>query len=431
MKILLVNPPNCGRSLPEERYGIDSLKMILRGEPLSLEALAGNLEGHEVRIVDLKVEPDAFQDTLSEFQPRLVGITGVTCEANTVLVLAETAKRIAKAAVVVGGIHASNDPHFFNKPIVDYVVTGLGKKSFRELVNAMESGGTATEIPGIGRTNPSGFISITPRVYSVSDLVEENPPRYDLVVKYRGAYQVKPFNFPIGLVSTAFGCPYRCSFCSIGNVTGQKYLTCTIENILRDILLLEDIPLIRLVDANTFGSSDHSWKLCKAIQDSGIRKNFVADVRSDTVVRRPDLFAEWKKAGLRSVIVGFEEIDDGNLAGMNKSNTTAVNSESIRILHEIGITIVGDFIVSPDYDEARFDALQEYIETNRVDLPMLSVMTPLPGTPLYESMKDKIVIHDLDFYTLTNAVTPTRMNEKEFYTRYANLMISAHGGAKL
>ena len=39
MKILLVNPPNCGRSIPEEEYGIDSLKMFLRGEPLSLEVL--------------------------------------------------------------------------------------------------------------------------------------------------------------------------------------------------------------------------------------------------------------------------------------------------------------------------------------------------------------------------------------------------------
>ena len=50
MKILLVNPPNSGRSIPEERYGIDSIKQILRGEPLALEVLAGNLGGHEVEL---------------------------------------------------------------------------------------------------------------------------------------------------------------------------------------------------------------------------------------------------------------------------------------------------------------------------------------------------------------------------------------------
>jgi len=59
MHILLVNPPNCGRSIPEERYGITSIKQIFRGEPLGLETLPGNLEGHEVRIVDLKAEPES------------------------------------------------------------------------------------------------------------------------------------------------------------------------------------------------------------------------------------------------------------------------------------------------------------------------------------------------------------------------------------
>jgi hypothetical protein len=78
MKILLVNPPNCGRSIPEELYGIDSLKMILRGEPLSLEALAGNLDNHEVKIVDLKAAPDTFMEVLTDFHPGIVGITGVT-----------------------------------------------------------------------------------------------------------------------------------------------------------------------------------------------------------------------------------------------------------------------------------------------------------------------------------------------------------------
>ena len=154
MKILLVNPPNCGRSIPEEVYGIDSIKMILRGEPLSLEALAGNLDDHEVKIVDLKAAPDTFNDVLTDFHPGVVGITGVTCEANTMLKLAATAKKLANATVVVGGSHASNDPSFFNREEIDYIVMGLGKLSFRELLSAMESGGRTDTVPGIAKTNP-------------------------------------------------------------------------------------------------------------------------------------------------------------------------------------------------------------------------------------------------------------------------------------
>src|SRR5512132_3106495 len=109
MKILLVNPPNCGRSIPEERYGIDSIRQIFRGEPLALEVLAGSLKGHEVRILDLKAEAGGVHDALSDFEPDLVGFTAVTCEANTVVRLAEEARENIRATVVTGGIHASCD----------------------------------------------------------------------------------------------------------------------------------------------------------------------------------------------------------------------------------------------------------------------------------------------------------------------------------
>jgi radical SAM superfamily enzyme YgiQ (UPF0313 family) len=431
MKILLVNPPNCGRSIPEELYGIDSLKMILRGEPLSLEALAGNLDCHEVKIVDLKAAPDTFIEILTDFHPGIVGITGVTCEANTMLKLAAMAKKLLGATVVVGGVHASNDPYFFNREEMDYIIVGLGKLSFRELVDALEMGNIGKVISGVAKTNPGGALIFAPREFTRDDLVEEKAPRYDLTSPYRGYYFLESFGFSLGLVSTAFGCPHRCSFCSIKNITGGHYLTHGPETVIRDIRLLGDIPVIRLVDANTFGNISQSRILCQKIGESGIKKQFVADVRSDTVVRHPDLFREWRKAGLRSVIIGFEEIDDGRLNTMGKANTIAMNSKAIHILHDIGITIVGDFIISPDFDEDQFQALRDYLEKNPVDLLMPSILTPLPGTPLYESMKEKVTIHDLDYYTLTNAVVPIRMDEKVFYENYADLMRSGHAGAKL
>ena len=431
MKILLVNPPNCGRSIPEEQYGIDSLKLILRGEPLSLEVLAGNLDDHEVGIVDLKADSEAFRDILSDFSPHVVGFTGLTCEANTILALASTAKEMIKTTVVVGGVHASNDPHFFNKPDIDYIVVGLGKLSFRELIAAIESESSTETIPGVARTRPGSALSFAARAYSHDDLVEEKPPRYDLVARYRDHYVLPTLGFRLGAVTAASGCPHRCSFCCIEKTTGGRYLTSSPEAVVRDIGLLGNIPVIRLVDANTFGSTSHARELCQRIVETGLKKNYVADVRSDTVVRNADLFAEWKKAGLRSVIVGFEEIDDGKLGEMGKENTSAMNSEAIKILHDIGITVVGDFIISPDWDELRFQEMRGYLDKNPVDLPMFSILTPLPGTVLYESLKERITIHDLDYYTLTNAVFPTRMDEKVFYENYADLMKSGHAGAKI
>ena len=431
MKILLVNPPNCGRSIPEERYGIDSIRQIFRGEPLALEVLAGNLADHDVRILDLKVEPERLHPTLDDFRPDLVGFTAVTCEANTVLRLADEVKDNCGAGVVVGGIHASSDPAFFNQPAVDYIVVGLGKASFAELAAAIEAGSPTGGIPGVAATRPGGELAFTPRNFVPLDLAEHAPPRYDLVAANRAGYTLSSIGSQLGMVASAFGCPYSCSFCCISSQTGGRYLTHSIEAVIRDIRLLGNIPVIRLVDANTFGNIEHARLLADAIIAAGIRTNFIADVRSDTVVRNPALMRQWQEAGLRSVVIGFEEIADTNLTFFNKENKVAINDEAITILHELGITIVGDFIVSPDYDDAHFDALEEYVIRRAIELPILTVLTPLPGTALYSELHDRITIRDLDYYTLTNAVMPARLGEKRFYQQYARLTKQFHAKAKL
>ncbi|MEN8134607.1 MAG: radical SAM protein [Thermodesulfobacteriota bacterium] len=431
MKILLVNPPNSGKSIPEEKYGIDSIKQIFRGEPLALEVLAGNLHDFEVRIVDLKAAPDSLSQVLAEFHPDIAGITGVTCEANSVLKIAEEIKESSGAQVVVGGIHASNDPEFFNQPQIDYVVIGLGKASFRELVIALKEEQKNICINGIAVTSPGRPLQYIPRQFSNSDLANDIPPAYQLVEQYRSSYYLSSLQLDMGFVVTAFGCPFNCSFCCISGLTDGRYLTHNTDAVIRDIKMLGDIPVIRLLDANTFGDLEHARRLCTAIQDAGIKKHFLADVRSDTVVKHPDLMRQWKEAGLRAVIIGFEEISDEGLKKMNKANLATINTEAISILHDIGITIIGDFIVSPDYTEADFDRLGLYISENSVDLPMITVMTPLPGTKLHNEMGGEIIINDLDYYTLTNAVVPTRLEEKVFYQKYATLLREGHSGAKL
>ncbi len=431
MKILLVNPPNSGRSIPEEEYGIDSIKPIFRGEPLALEVLAGNLRDQEVMILDLKVEPDALAATLVSFAPDLVGITGMTCEANTMVALAKGVKESCGALVVVGGVHASNDPDFFHQPAIDYIAIGLGKASFRELILALEQGNGTSAIPGICQVGSGGKASYRPRQFSMADLVDDVPPAYELVQRYREHYILTSLQLDMGFVATAFGCPFRCHFCCIKALTHGKYLAHSIDTVLRDISLLPDIPVIRLLDANTFANVEHATRLGTALKEARLQKQFLADVRSDTVVKHPELMALWQEAGLRAVIVGFEEVDDGSLSAMNKANSVAVNSEAIRILHDLGITMIGDFIVSPSYNHSDFDRLERYISDHKVDLPMITVLTPLPGTPLFRDMQGDITIHDLDYYTLTNAVTPTVMAGKDFYQRYAALLKMSHSGARL
>jgi radical SAM superfamily enzyme YgiQ (UPF0313 family) len=421
MNILLINPPNCGRSIPEENYGIKSIKMIFRGEPLSLETLAGNLDTHGVAIADLKADPLALSTEKLPFAPDVVGLTGVTCEANTVLLIAEEMKARFGALVVVGGHHASCDPCFFSRPYVDYVVTGLGKLIFRQLIDALEAE-REVKIAGILNIRDGQPQPFTPRAYTTADLVDDRPPRYDLVRQHRDTYVMSGVGGKTGFVASAFGCTHHCSFCCIPNMTGNRYLLHSNAAVVRDVLALDEVNTIRLVDANTFGNTALARDLARMFMEAGVHKPLVADVRSDTVVNHPELLALWQRAGLRVAVIGFEEINDQRLSRLNKRNTVQTNIAATRILKDLGIRIVGDFIVSPDYTEAEFGRLETFIDQSDIDLPIPAILTPIPGTPLHQQMAADILIDNLDYYTFTNAITPTRMAEAQFYQCYAALL---------
>ena len=428
MRILLINPPDSGRSIPEEEYGVTSIKQIFKGEPFGIEAIAGGLSGHDLTILDMKCEKeDALWRTISDFRPEVIGFTAVTCEANSVLKYARKIREENNCVMVVGGNHATCDPSYFNREEIDYVVIGVGKKSFSELISHIQKGDRGTAIPGIAKTSVGSSLSFLSRNYGVDDLMDHCPPRYDLVDRYREHYVLEKLGMKMGFVITASGCTHACSFCAIPGTTGGKYLLHSPDSVIRDIRLLGDIPVIRMVDANTFGNPAASKDLCRKIKNMDIRKRFIADVRADTIVQHYDLLEEWKEAGLHAVVVGFEDIQDQRIEEYNKKYKAHIISRSIELLHKLDMLIVGDFIVPPDYTEQEFADLEQFIVKNAIQLPVLSVLTPIPGTPLYETMKEKIVIRDLDFYTFTNAVVPTALPEKVFYETFSELVKRLHG----
>jgi radical SAM superfamily enzyme YgiQ (UPF0313 family) len=217
--------------------------------------------------------------------PDLVAFTGMTCEAQAVVKLAAEVRSCSQAIIVVGGVHASADPEYFNREEFDWIVVGIGKKSFRELVEALAAGDENINIPGVARTVADKPVQYQPRIYTHADMAEDISPRYDLVEQYRSDYYLESLGIELGFVNSAAGCPYDCSFCCIASLTGGSYLTVATETVIRDIKTLPT-PVIRLVDANTFGNPKHAMQLADAIEKAGIRKQFLADVRSDTLNSR-------------------------------------------------------------------------------------------------------------------------------------------------
>jgi radical SAM superfamily enzyme YgiQ (UPF0313 family) len=163
------------------------------------------------------------------------------------------------------------------------------------------------------------------------------------------------------------------------------------------------------------------------IAEEGIKKQFIMDIRFDTVVEHPQLIAKMAKNGLKVVICGFESFRQSELESYNKSSSAHLIAKAIDIFHENQIMVRGNYVIPCDYQVADFQAMTEYASGHKVVYAGYTVLTPMPGTPLYQDLHHKIIDHNLDKYNFFNAVLPTALPLAEFYYRLGSLWIIKRG----
>jgi hypothetical protein len=101
----------------------------------------------------------------------------------------------------------------------------------------------------------------------------------------------------------------------------------------------------------------------------------------------------------------------------------AQNDRAIDILRALGITIVGSIIVDPDYGREEFKRVLEFVRRKKVDSPTFCIMTPFPGTDLYQRTRGNIVGNDWVLYDMQHTVFPTKLELDEFYSEFASLWL--------
>ncbi|UCG37806.1 MAG: B12-binding domain-containing radical SAM protein, partial [bacterium] len=190
--------------------------------------------------------------------------------------------------------------------------------------------------------------------------------------------------------------------------------------------------LSTIAEPNVFFCDDESMcdvhrmdELADAIREAGIRKKYFLYARADTVVRHPELFAKWRDIGLAQVFVGMETFSDARLKSMNKEMTVAQQRQAARILERLNVLLYANFMVDPDYTKADFRELKRHVRALGLRYAAFSVLTPLPGSELYERKKQELLSRDPEMVDMLHAITPTALPLKEFYRRFYNLYASA------
>jgi radical SAM superfamily enzyme YgiQ (UPF0313 family) len=410
MKILLIEPAKAPRTIGGED--------IFLYEPLALEYLAaGVCQDHDVRILDLRLEPD-LQTVFEREKPDVVGITAYTVHVNTVRQLfAQIKSWDPRVLTVVGGHHATVAPQDFASPYIDLVVVGEGVFVLREIVTRLERGVGFDGVPGVALARDGALVQTA--AAPLRDLDRFPFPERRFTARYRSHY-FSEWMKPLASLRTSKGCPYRCKFCALWKLAGGRYLKRQPEKVVEELAGLDE-EYVFFADDESLVDAARMKTLATMIREAGICKRYFLYGRSDTIARNPDLLELWREVGLERVFVGLEFFRDADLEDIGKGSTVRDNKQAVKVLQSLGIDIYASLIVRPSFTKADFAACVQYCRALELDFATFAMLTPLPGTDFYDEAKERLITDDYDYFDFVHTVLPTVLPLKDFYEEYYQL----------
>ena len=419
-RILFVTPPYHPYNLADEKVYVV--------EPIQFEVLASLLDParFEIRILDLRLDRrrDAFRRALADFKPHVLGMTSWTMHVASVRRMFAEAKQLDPALItIVGGHHTGIRPADFADDNTDYIVMSEAYGCFAHVMERLASGERdVSDLKGVAYQKDGAFWSNGTGVVTRDFDLDTLPfPRRSVASNYLPHYYHLWWK-PIASLRTAMGCPSRCSFCNLWRPNLGKYLTWSPEYVVEFLKTVPE-PYVLFVDDHFFGDVRRAYRIGELILRAGIKKQYCLYSRSDAIASHPELIELWARAGLKRVRMGLESYSDEQLDSLTKCNSVENNDAAIGVLKKHEVFTEGLFMVGLDYTETEFRALGDYIVSRQIEVPNITVYTPMPGTTEYEATKDRMVYRDSEYFDFQHATLPTKLDLRTFCRRYGRLLL--------
>jgi radical SAM superfamily enzyme YgiQ (UPF0313 family) len=393
---------------------------------LAYLAAVSEQRGDEVLVYDADVEDEPITDVVKRFEPQVIGITANTPQVKSAWRTAQMVKSVKDIPVVLGGPHVSVLPaESAARPEVDVVVRGEGEAVWVKLCQIIERaeqntpGFTARHLldPQAGLLD--GLLGIS---YFTIDGKErhnpDHPPIADLDTLPFPAYHFFKMDCYTNLqpatdsidgsksfsVMTSRGCPYRCTFCS-QSIMPIKWRARSPESV-----LAEWQHLVHDLGAQEIGVLDDSANIqvnrLEQIADLLIEHKvnhvpwiFVNGIRAN--LASVSLLAKLKQAGLKRVAFGVESGDPGVLLSIDKKIDHDTLRQAFRNAKQAGLETIGFFIIGlpGENEESMERTIQFACEVDPL-IANFSMMTPYPGTKVYEIVKrqGQLLLKDWEDY---------------------------------
>ena len=375
MKLLLVKPrwfvkDGVYRFLPDVSF-----------EPLHLGILAALSGGHDVKVIDQDWDEVPFAEDFD-----LVGLTVTTFSSQRAFDIADVF-RAKGVKVVIGGVHACLMPEECLQH-ADAIVIGEAEYVWPQLL----------------KDAAAGTLQKTYRQDQPTDMDDVPIPRRDLFKR----------NSLVGMIQATRGCNHACKFCYLPSVPWHRHRHRSPEKVYEEIKGMKQ-NVIFFVDDNLFVDEDYAIALCEKI--APLKKAWSVQAPT-TITKNTRLLQAMQKSGCFFVQVGFQTVHPDSLqrAGVVQ-NKIERYQEVARRFHEHGILVQGFFIFGFDNEDRQiFKTAETHIKQMGLEDALLYILTPYPGTPIYDQLKGegRLLLNDRDKYGWANAVfKPAKMTAQE------------------
>ena len=412
MKILLVRVKPHPQSV--------NLQSFMVCEPLELEYAFAALKesGHSPEILDMILDGRSFEKILKEGKYGLVCFTGYITHVGVIKRHSRKAKKILPYCMtVVGGVHAEVVPTDFEDEAIDCIMWANGIDTLCRLAD----GHPPEDEPGVyrvGRTKPQ-----------IVRREDEIFPDRSSTAKYRDRYNYI-YHDKCATIKTSFGCPFDCKFCFCTRVC--DYAVRRLDRVMDELESIEEENVF-IVDDDFTASDTRVLEFCRLLDERHIRKHFIAFSRADFVTAHPDTVKLMASCGFDAFFIGIESFRVSELDRFDKRTTVEQNSAAVRVLEEAGMQCYSGLIVGEDWKKEDFDALINYLNGFEHPLVNIQPITPMPGTPLYDTYDGEITVSREKYHLWDMAhvvFRPRFLSKRSFYYNILRAYIKTSANKK-
>ncbi len=374
--------------------------------PLSLGVVLACIRkaGFDIELWDYNAEDfseESFVERLKTSKPDVIGLAATTPSIKSAHVLATIVKNHSPQTVVVaGGPHVDALPtdSMLEFPNFDVIVYGEAEDTFVELCKRIENTEPLNGCLGVVHRQNGKIIKEAPRPL-IKDLDKLPYASRDIINfdNYKKAHVERGLSrkfMNIMEFMTSRGCPAKCIFCASGANKPPTVRFRSLAHVLGEIdecVEKYGTNYINLIDDTFTLNKKFVFDFCDAMKQRGLEWGCLT--RVDCVSK--EMLQAMVDSGCIRISFGVETGSPRIMAMNGKHITIDKVRQAFKWAHEIGLRIIdGNFMIGSHQDE-NYEDIEQTIKLIREIKPTffsVTIVTPLPGTAIYNSMKQEGLI---------------------------------------